>query len=61
MNKLFGLDWKSQFKNDNYVFIFFSLVMSNSAKICKVKMSQNAKKYVKMSQNAHYSTVFDII
>ena len=54
MNKLFGLDRKSQFKMNN-LFAFY-LLMLNSAK--HVKMAQ---KLPKMSLNAHYLTVFDSI
>ena len=38
-NKLFGLDWKSQFKANNYLFnyLFFYSLMLNSAKTCAKK------------------------
>ena len=52
--ELFGLDWKSWFKMDTYS-VFYLLIL-NSAQTCK-----NGSKKQKISQNAHYSTVFDSI
>ena len=48
-NKLFGFDWKSQIKTNNY--LFFHLLSAKT----HVKMVQ------KMSQNAQYSTLFGIM
>ena len=53
MNKLFGLDQKSQIKTNNYSFFF-------SVKWC-TKHAKMAQKWPKMSQNAHYFTVFNSI
>ena len=53
MYTLYGLDWKIQFKKNNY--LVFYLLMSNSAKNMKIWL----KYYQKMSQNAHYFTLFD--
>ena len=55
MIKLFGLDWKSQFKIKKY--LVFYLIMLKNAKT-HVKMAQN---WPKMSQNAHYLTLFNTI
>ena len=47
-NKLFGLDPKSQFKMNNYLFFLFV-----NAEQCK-KHAKLAQKLPKMALNAHY-------
>ena len=59
MNKLFDLDRKSGIKMNNYSFFYLLFV---NVKYCKKTFKNGSKMAIrqKMSQNAQYSTVFEV-